>query len=230
MCGVELHLPELIDSIHHVQSRSVGPYLDHNRHEVCDKCAFLHSSVCPCPMDSLAVLVVEAVEAVDERRRQRGEMLEPEKPTPELDLEGIRQAYGEGTGTWAGCDWPTATGQTGLNLKGWTAAEARLMAEALAATRNPQDRKLAEDWHTAARWLAQVEQHAQLAEHRAADAVKAAEAGRWRDALLQAEWAWSLEFATGRALRRAPPFAWQRLREKIEAAYMADEVAALCSL
>ena len=45
--------------------------------------------------------------------------------------------------------------------------------------------------------------------------------GRWRDALDEAEWAWSLEFITGRPLRHAPPLAWQRLRDRIEAAAMA---------
>src|SRR5262245_20938720 len=63
-CGVEMHLPQLIDSIHAVQSQRVNPYLAHNRMEICTRCAFLHSSICPCPMDYLAVLIVEAVEAV----------------------------------------------------------------------------------------------------------------------------------------------------------------------
>src|SRR5476649_1823904 len=69
VCGVELHLEDLIDSIHQVRSNRIQPYLDHNRHGICENCAFLHSSVCPCPMDSLALLVVQAVETVDERRR-----------------------------------------------------------------------------------------------------------------------------------------------------------------
>lgn len=69
-CGVELHLDELVDSVHRVKSNRIDPYLAHNRGAICEKCAFLHSSCCPCPMDSLAVLLVEAVEAVDERRRE----------------------------------------------------------------------------------------------------------------------------------------------------------------
>jgi len=230
MCGVELHLPELIESIHQVQSRGIGPYLDRNRHEVCEKCAFLHSSFCPCPMDYLAVLVVQAVEAVDERRQQRGKAPESPRPSMAVSLEDIRQAYREAMGSWTSCDWPTHTGKTGLNLKGWTAARARLMAQARAMAKKTENCQTAEDWHLAAHWLAQVEQHAQMAERRAADAVKAAEEGRWLDALLQAEWAWSLEFATGRPLRHAPPLAWQRLRDLIEATYLAQEVAALCTM
>jgi len=67
-CGIELHLPEIIDSIHAVGSSGwIEPYLKHNRQEVCEKCPFHHSSICPCPMDYLAVLLVQAVETVDER-------------------------------------------------------------------------------------------------------------------------------------------------------------------
>jgi hypothetical protein len=68
-CGVETHLPELIQAIHEVRSDLIGPYLDHNRREICEHCVKLHSSDCPCPMDYLAVLLVEAVEAVDERHQ-----------------------------------------------------------------------------------------------------------------------------------------------------------------
>src|SRR3954452_20858476 len=61
-CGVEMHLPQLIESIREVHSDLAAPYLNHNRRQICASCALLHSSVCPCPMDYLAVLVVEAVE------------------------------------------------------------------------------------------------------------------------------------------------------------------------
>jgi hypothetical protein len=71
ICGVEEHLPELIESIHATQSSLLAPYLDHNRQEVCAHCAFQHSSQCPCPMDYLSSLIVEAVEEVDRRRAAR---------------------------------------------------------------------------------------------------------------------------------------------------------------
>jgi len=71
VCGVEMHLPQLIDAIHEVDSNLLGPYLEHTRGEVCRQCAFLHSSICPCPMDYLAVLLVQAVETVDQRRQQQ---------------------------------------------------------------------------------------------------------------------------------------------------------------
>jgi hypothetical protein len=66
-----MHLPEIIDSIHQVKSALIEPYLETNRERVCEGCAFLHRCICPCPMDYLAVLLVRAVEAVDERG-QRG--------------------------------------------------------------------------------------------------------------------------------------------------------------
>ncbi|MBM3996575.1 MAG: hypothetical protein FJ303_20840 [Planctomycetes bacterium] len=71
ICGVELHLGELVDAVHGVHSDRIEPYLDHNRADICQSCAFLHSEHCPCPMDTLAVLVVEAVETIDARRAQR---------------------------------------------------------------------------------------------------------------------------------------------------------------
>jgi hypothetical protein len=67
-CGIEQHLPELIDAIHRVDSGSIVPYLNANRHLVCEHCPQQGHSGCPCPMDYLAVLVVQAVETVDERR------------------------------------------------------------------------------------------------------------------------------------------------------------------
>ena len=72
-CGIEMHLPKLIDEIHGVHSDSIAPYLENNRNHICETCALHHSSVCPCPMDYLAVLLVEAVETVD-RRHEEGEV------------------------------------------------------------------------------------------------------------------------------------------------------------
>jgi hypothetical protein len=70
VCGIEAHLAQIIDSIHRVKSGLIEPYLDTNRKQVCGGCAFLHSGICPCPMDYLAVLLVEAVETVDARHAQ----------------------------------------------------------------------------------------------------------------------------------------------------------------
>jgi len=66
-CGIELHLPELIDSIHDVESGSIALYLENNERKVCEHCEFHKTDECPCPMRSLSVLLVEAVEEVDRR-------------------------------------------------------------------------------------------------------------------------------------------------------------------
>jgi hypothetical protein len=66
-CGVEAHLAELVDSIHEVKSGWIGPYLDRNRRVICECCPQRGDSCCPCAMDYLAVLLVEAVETVDAR-------------------------------------------------------------------------------------------------------------------------------------------------------------------
>jgi hypothetical protein len=71
-CGVEMHLPQLIESIRRVHSPLLASYRDHNRSEICAHCALLHTSICPCPMDYLGALLVQAVETVDERHRQCG--------------------------------------------------------------------------------------------------------------------------------------------------------------
>jgi len=75
-CGIELHLPELIDVVHEVRSDSIVPYLLNNRHKICERCALLNSSACPCPMDNLAVLLVQSIEAVDRRREEAAALKE----------------------------------------------------------------------------------------------------------------------------------------------------------
>ena len=213
-CGIELFLPQLVDAIHETHSGLIAPYLANNRRKICEHCAFLHSSSCPCPMDTLAVLLVEAVEAVDERRERRaiGRRLLSVLPyTGQAGLEKSRTAYEEAAGTWTGCDWPTYFGSTGLDLNGCPAAEAEARAVEAAGS---DDREV---WAAAARWLAEVEQSAQEAEAQAAEALIAANAGEWADARDHARRAWALEFVTGRPLRHSPP-TWQGLHHAIEAA------------
>jgi hypothetical protein len=217
-CGVEMHLPQLIDSIHAVQSQRIDAYLALNRMEICTHCAFLHSSLCPCPMDYLAVLIVEAVEAVDQRRvrRETGrQFVLPE--CHEVGNEEIGRAYEEGAGAWAGCDWPTRFGRMGLDLNGWTAVAARVRASETAGL-------AAADWLAAARWLTHVEECARQAESHAAAAVKAATTGQWEDAVQQAHRAWAREFSTGRPLRKGKTV-WKNLRLAVESAYLARRQA-----
>ena len=63
-----MHLPALIDAIHQVRSNWIETYLENNRKRICNGCRLLNSSQCPCPLDYLAVLIVQAVETVDRRR------------------------------------------------------------------------------------------------------------------------------------------------------------------
>ena len=65
-----------------VSSGSIVPYLEQNRATICTQCAYLHKSICPCPMDYLAALLVQAVETVDqrniaERRTLRDDRVDP---------------------------------------------------------------------------------------------------------------------------------------------------------
>lgn len=214
-CGVEMHLPQLVDSIHAVRSDLIDPYLAHNRSEICAHCALLHSSICPCPMDYLAVLVVEAVEAVDRRHAEHDKGLQFLAGLPEeqkVEIEAICRAYEEGTGTWAGCDWPTQFGSSELNLNHCTAAEAESMAV------DADDAVVAKGLSAAARWLTRVEELARQAEAHAAAAVKAASAGRWEEARQQAHLAWAGEFSTGRPLRKKET-AWKKLLLAIKKAH-----------
>jgi hypothetical protein len=68
-CGIEMHLPQLIDAIHEIKSWSIKPYLDHNQQVICQNCELLNTEICPCPLHYLAVLIAEAIETVDDRHR-----------------------------------------------------------------------------------------------------------------------------------------------------------------
>src|SRR5262245_37802362 len=71
-CGVEEHLPALVEAIHQVKSGLIAPYLECTDRRVCEHCDMNHTSNCPCPMRDLAVLIVQAVETVDLRRQEAG--------------------------------------------------------------------------------------------------------------------------------------------------------------
>jgi len=204
-CGVELHLPELIDAVHDVHSPLAEPYLEHNREAICRHCAYLHSSICPCPMDYLAVPLVQAVEAVDERRarheRER-QVITSLLGTGPGAVKEVVEAFAEAAGRWTGCDWPTRFGRSRLDLNGYTAAEAK--AEA-AKTTNSDVR---EDWLFAAAWLVSIEGFAERAEVHALHAVEAAKENDWDKAVSHARRARALEFTSCRALRRDGRLTW----------------------
>lgn len=213
-CGIELHLPGLIESIRQVHSPSIAPYLERNRSEICEKCAFLHSSICPCPMDYLSVLLVDAVEEVDKRHEEARALLERPSEAEAGKTATISEIFEAASGSWTGCDWPTHFGDTGLDLQNCTPAEARAQAEQTSGAAG-------EDWKAAANWLACVERYAAQAERSAALAVKAAARANWEEALRHAEWAWAMEFMTGRPLRRGNGAAWKALTHAVREAYRA---------
>ena len=66
-CGIELNLRRLVDAVHLERSDAMDPYIQHFHDEVCMYCENRPTNQCPCPLESLLELAVEAVEAVDER-------------------------------------------------------------------------------------------------------------------------------------------------------------------
>jgi hypothetical protein len=163
-------------------------------------------------MDSLALLVVSAVEAVDERhalRQHESDLIENIPPAGDDATESVSRAYEAAVGRWTGCDWPT--GFAGVHLNGVSASEAETLAvESIGSEK-------ADAWEAAARWLRDVERRARQAEREASLAVAAANAGAWKLAINHARKAWALEFHTGRPLRHAST-TWEPFLRAVRAA------------
>jgi hypothetical protein len=68
-CGIELHLEQLVNAVHAVHNQAIDPYIDSFHDQVCANCANRVTNQCPCPLEPLILLAVEAIETVDERRR-----------------------------------------------------------------------------------------------------------------------------------------------------------------
>lgn len=68
-CGVELHLPEIVEVFHASRGKVIDPYIERFHSDVCSHCANRTTNQCPCPLDYLLLLAVEAIERVDERRQ-----------------------------------------------------------------------------------------------------------------------------------------------------------------
>lgn len=66
-CGIEMHLAEIVEVAHAARSRTIDPYIERFHNDVCAHCASRETSQCPCPLDPLLMLAIEAIEAVDER-------------------------------------------------------------------------------------------------------------------------------------------------------------------
>lgn len=98
-CGVELHFPHYIEAVQAVKSGRIDPYLDNLHHDICEQCVRHNENGCPCPLDYLSILLVEAIETVDQRRQCEPVTIDP--GTPRLDdrrAVAIRRAVsGKGT-------------------------------------------------------------------------------------------------------------------------------------
>jgi len=68
-CALELDLPSLLDAVHEVDSRTIEPYRDSVGRRVCTHCVRNGGDECPCPANYLLVLVVQAIDTVDQRRK-----------------------------------------------------------------------------------------------------------------------------------------------------------------
>ena len=51
----------------------MDPYIERFHSDVCSHCANKTTSQCPCPLDYLLLLAIQAIDDVDQRRAERGE-------------------------------------------------------------------------------------------------------------------------------------------------------------
>ncbi len=68
-CAIEVALPHFVETMHHVQSDYIEPYTDLFHDEVCSRCPYQSEGQCPCPIDYLLILAVQAIETVAHRHK-----------------------------------------------------------------------------------------------------------------------------------------------------------------
>jgi hypothetical protein len=68
-CGIEINLPWLVCSIHHRAGATLDLHVQSFHEDLCVDCAFRDTGRCPCPLAGLLQFAVEAIKAVDERRK-----------------------------------------------------------------------------------------------------------------------------------------------------------------
>jgi hypothetical protein len=73
-CGIERHLPELVELCRTTDSALIDPYIEKLHDTICSDCEYKDKAACPCPLDYLLQLAVEAVEKVEQRRTDRASM------------------------------------------------------------------------------------------------------------------------------------------------------------
>jgi hypothetical protein len=67
-CGIELHVPELVQICRSTDSMLMETYVNKLHDTICMNCAEKDTPNCPCPLSYLLLLAVEAVERVEFRR------------------------------------------------------------------------------------------------------------------------------------------------------------------
>ena len=77
-CGIERHVPRLVEICRTTDSALIDPYIEQLHELVCPECEYRDTPNCPCPLDYLLQLAVEAVERVEHRRASRT----PPPPSP----------------------------------------------------------------------------------------------------------------------------------------------------
>ena len=67
-CGIEAHVPKLVEICRRTDSVLMDPYIEELHDRICADCQFKDTTNCPCPLDYLLQLAVEAIETVERRR------------------------------------------------------------------------------------------------------------------------------------------------------------------
>jgi len=70
-CGIERHLAGLVEICRTTDSTLIDPYIEKLHDTICSDCEYNDKPACPCPLDYLLQLAVEAVEKVQRRRADR---------------------------------------------------------------------------------------------------------------------------------------------------------------
>ena len=65
-CGIEVNLEQLVNAVHGVDSPAMDSYIEAFHRDVCESCLYGTTRNCPCPLDGLLLLAVQAIESVDE--------------------------------------------------------------------------------------------------------------------------------------------------------------------
>ena len=70
-CGIERHVPKLVEICRTTDSALMDPYIEQLHDAICKDCENKDTPVCPCPLNYLLQLAVEAIERVEQRRKAR---------------------------------------------------------------------------------------------------------------------------------------------------------------